>query len=241
MEVVFTNQHSLFGGGLALAHGAKGAGIEIVASVQHYRSPTVVARLNGRGELLGEYRHFGHLYSPQTVSSSAVSGDLVVLIGSNDVDSTSGGEFPVIVVLDPSKISGRSEATTTRGFGFPSSMAEVVYIRIPYSDMDNAVDAVIDVVRPMAAGGKRWSFLVAGSESTSGSCFEYVFDQTWRVESVLSTDANARIRAKMLDKGLVHGQIDQRYLNALKNSVEYWDGQEWKREFCLVHSAPSRN
>jgi hypothetical protein len=28
-------------------------------------------------------------------------------------------------------------------------------------------------------------------------------------------------------------------LIALKNSVKYWDGQKWNKEFRLVHSIPA--
>ena len=228
------------GGGLALVHDLSGAGMDIVASAPHYRSPTVLARMNGRGELLGEYWHFGHLLRPRTVPSTAGSGEFVILMGSNDADS-SGRDFPIIAVLDPSKITGRSEATATRGFGFPASSAEVAYIRIPRSDIDDGLHAAISVIRVMPGDERRWSFIVAGSDTTDGSTFEYVFDSSWRIQSVLSTDSNAWIRERLRKKGLVHGQIDRQYLDALKNSVEYWDGHRWMKEFNLVHSAIVRN
>jgi hypothetical protein len=229
------------GGGLALVHDPSGAGMDIVASTPHYRSPTVIARMNGRGELLGEYWHFGHLLRPRTVHSTAGSGEFVILMGSNDADS-SGGDFPIIAVLDPSKITGRSEATTTRGFGLPASSAEVAYIRIPRSDIDDGFHAAISVIRVMPGNDGRWSFIVEGmNDTTNISGFEYVFDASWRIEAVLSVDGNARIRARLREKGLVHGQIDQQYLDALKNSVEYWDGHRWMREFSLVQSASRGN
>jgi hypothetical protein len=199
--------------------------------------------MNGRGELLGEYWHFGHLLRPRTVPSTAGSGEFVILMGSNDADSNGGGHFPIIAVLDPSKITGRSEATATRGFGLPASSAEVAYIRIPSSDMDDGLHAVTTVVKGVMPGNdRRWSFIVEGkNDTTTISGFEYVFDASWRIEAVLSVDGNARIRAGLLEKGLVHGQIDQQYLDALKNSVEYWDGHRWMREFSLIQSASRGN
>ena len=162
-------------------------------------------------------------------------------MGSNDAD-TSAGDFPIIAVLDPSKITGRSEATTTRGFGLPASNAEVAYIRIPRSDIDDGFHAAISVIRVMPGNDGRWSFIVEGkNDTTTISGFEYVFDASWRIEAVLSVDGNARIRARLREKGLVHGQIDQQYLDALKNSVEYWDGHRWMREFSLVQSASRGN
>jgi hypothetical protein len=230
------------GGGLALVHNPSETGMDIVASAPHYRSPSVIARMNGRGELLGEYWHFGHLLRPRTVPSAAGSGEFVILMGSNDADSNGGGHFPIIAVLDPSKITGRSEATATRGFGLPASSAEVAYIRIPRSDIDDGLHSAISVIRVMPGNDRRWSFIVEGmNDTTIISGFEYVFDASWRIEAVLSVDGNARIRAGLLEKGLVHGQIDQQYLDALKNSVEYWDGHRWMREFSLVHPAVARN
>jgi hypothetical protein len=228
------------GGGLALAHDPSGTGMDIVASAPHFRSPSVIVRMNGRGELLGEYWHFGHLVRPRTVQSTAGSGEFVILMGSNDSDS-SGRDFPIIAVLDPSKITGQSEATATRGFGFPASRAEVAYIRLPRSDIDDAFHAGVEVLRVTPGDERHWSFIVTGNDAPNGSCFEYVFDASWRIEAVLSSNGNARIRARLQEKGLVHGQIDQQYLDALKNSVEYWDGQKWAREFNLVHPAVVRN
>ena len=212
-----------------------------MASAPHFRSPTVVARLNGRGEVLGEYWHFGHLSCTRTVQSATASREDVILIGSNDLEDSTGHKFPVIVVLDPSQIVGRSEATGTRGFGFTASKAEVAYIRIPHSDMDDALRVDVSIAKLMPADGKHWSFIVTGNDLANRSCFEYVFDSDWRIESVLSTDTNAHVRARMQEKGLVHGQIDQRYLNALKNSVEYWNGHQWTNDLSLIQSMPAQN
>jgi hypothetical protein len=228
-------------GGLALVRTPNSARREILASALHYRSPSVIARVSGRGELLGEYWHFGHLHCTQTIHLGNGTEAGVIFVGSNDVDGSSGGKLPVIAVLDPSKIIGSSEATATRGFGYPGSMAEVVYIRIPMSDMDYALQAVVDIIRFMPGDGEHWSFIVAGNDTTNGSSFEYVFGSDWRIESVLSTDSNNRSRARLIKKGLVHGQIDLRYLNALKDSVKYWDGQNWTNEFSLVHAISTKN
>jgi hypothetical protein len=131
---------------------------------------------------------------------------------------------------------GRSEATSTRGFGFPASKAEIVYVRIPRSDMDDALHSSTHVLKFMPGDGKTYSFIVTGSDPVNGSCFEYVFDSEWRIQSVLSTNTNPRVRASLLKKRLVQGEIDQAYLETLEHSVEYWDGQRWLKEYSLVHS-----
>jgi hypothetical protein len=233
-----TYQASQFwAGGLTLVRNPTGAGKEIVAAARHYRSPSVVARLDARGKVLGQYWHQGHVWPLHTIESPDSSRQWVLLKGCNDADTSDGGKIPVILVLDASKILGTSEASATRGFGFPASSAEVAYIRFPRSDIDYALHGLVEVKKVLQGEGERWSFIVAGIDSTNGSSFEYVFGPDWRIETVLSSDTNTRVHARLREKGLVHGQIDQRYLDNLKSSVEYWDGQRWVRGYTVVQGA----
>lgn len=151
------------GSGLGIVSGPGGK--EIVAVICNWRSPSVVVRLDPRGTVLGEYWHYGHLIAMNIVHSPDLTGDRIIMTGINDGQDTSGIRFPVLAVLDPSKIIGKTEASTTRGFGLPVSSAEVRYIRLAGCDMDRAIKSLPVIRNKLSSEEDLFRFIVVTTQA----------------------------------------------------------------------------
>lgn len=60
----------------------------------------------------------------------------LVLFGQNDTDEPNSLSYGEMIVLDPTKLPGKSEASESRGFGLPVAEAELYVIRFPLSEMN---------------------------------------------------------------------------------------------------------
>ncbi len=201
------------------------------------RSPYVIFRLNDKCQIEGEYWHFGHISSMKFVHIAGLNGEVLITTGVNDSEDQIHKEFAVVLVLDPEKISGKKRATALPFYDLPQSDAEIYYIGLPESDLDalshgHAMGQAIDT-----SGG---TFnVVAATTVDGGNCqLNYFFDEGMTIEKVLSGNTLDRVRQAYVDKGLLHGLVDSRYLEAMKAGVRYWDGARWRNAKTAVHVQP---
>jgi hypothetical protein len=229
------------GSGLGIVGGPGGK--EIVAALCNWRSPSVVVRLDPRGTVLGEYWHYGHLTAMNIVHSPDGTNDRIIMTGINDGQDTSGVRFPVLAVLDPSKIIGKTEASATRGFGLPVSSAEVHYIRVAGCDMDRAIKSLPVIRNKLSSEDDLFRFVVVttqamrfvNSADTVSYSFEYDFTPGWSVSDVRANDMTELSHARLRAAGLVTSTFGPAYCAALRDSVLYWTGDAWRRPIATIH------
>jgi hypothetical protein len=230
--VDFGNQRFLgdYGGsGLLVWNDSTEHAVEILANAVNFRSPSVLTRFDSRGNWIGEYWHFGHLLGlfqiHLTVPGHARS---LLLTGINDSQDSIGITFPVVVVLDPSRIEGVAQSSATPGFGFAQTTTELFYIRLPEPDVYGAEGGKSSVRTLKASSGQSMSFLVQQADSVPG--IEFIFTRDMLLTDVKPTDGFAQLRSKLLDTGQLTGRLNDEYLKRLKEGVLYWDGHGWKKE-----------
>ena len=229
------------GSGLGIVGGPGGK--EIVAALCNWRSPSVVVRLDPRGTVLGEYWHYGHLTAMNIVHSPDGTNDRIIMTGINDGQDTSGVRFPVLAVLDPSKIIGKTEASATRGFGLPVSSAEVHYIRLAGCDMDRAIKSLPVIRNKLSSEDDLFRFVVVttqamrfvNSADTVSYSFEYDFTPGWSVSDVRANDMTELSHARLRAAGLVTSTFGPTYCAGLRDSVMYWTGDAWRRPIATIH------
>jgi hypothetical protein len=209
--------------GIAVAAPGADGRREIIAGANTVRSPYVITRVSPSGKVLGEYWHFGSIYGFSVLSVGAK--EAIVAWGTNDVPDTSGrsdSSFAFIAVLDPAKIQGRTESAFTRGFGFPVSDAEVHYIRLPRSDIQDALHlpsatTSMDVERDTVL-----TFGVSSpSKSGESSTFYYSFTTTLRPLLVKSDDITEADHRKLVSQGKLKSRWDQEYFQKLKSNIQF--------------------
>ena len=212
-----------------------GRGVEgqrdLYVSALNARSPMVLARLNARGEVLAEYWHFGHLPLLLMADVDGDGKEELILGGVDDTEDDRGGRFPVIVILDPDKIQGVTESPATLGFGKMAATAEKCCIRIPVTDLEQAINApgtVTDMNQVTFNDRPALSFWV--KQRLNGEiavAFEYIFSRDLQILAVRSSGPSEILHGRLVQERKISGKIDSSYLETLRRGVVYWDGGRW--------------
>ncbi len=218
---------------------------EIIVTANNGRSPNVIYRLAADGRILGEYLHFG-LLRMTTVNMRNDGRRQIVLFGENDTGEPDSLPYPVAIILDMKKLTGRTQAGDSPGFGLPPSDADLVIIRFPLSDMNLALSAKGSVVsfHPIRYGDTQaFSATIMGTSADPATdqvpTFEYIIGADLRVREVKFDSHTLLYRNRMLSERKITGKLDTRYLETLKERVRYWDGKEWKPDFASVNQPES--
>jgi hypothetical protein len=228
---VYTDVHP-YGGLIVWESGGDGSK-EIICRSFSGRSPMGLLRYNKRGEILGEYWHFGHLTELLAADFNGDGKRELLLAGSNDSESTGdfgSGEF---IILDPGKIIGATEATVSRGFGFSPSTAERAAVRLPNSpqNLRYRSKAGIASASVETANGERLLRIWWTANLPDGRMdLEYIFGSDLRLKTVRSSDTTARLLAALQQKGENSPDENAGLLASLRDGVSYWDGHSWQKE-----------
>ncbi len=208
---------------------------EIFTIVDNLRSPNIVYRLSSKGVILGQYFHFGH----GNISSIHIAGRKVItFFGQNDVGDPDSLSYAVICILDPLKITEKKQASDSRGFGLPISLAELFIIRLPLSDMNYLWGTPCHsycLNETFTNGIKTFNIGTKGFYNTAQDPkFEYVFSDDLKILEVKYDNTTLRIRNQFIAQNKLKGTFDKLYLENLKNGVRYWNGREWQKVWTRV-------
>lgn len=223
---------------------------EIMVGLSHVHSPFVILRLNHQGEEIGEYWHYGHLYSNRLIDFGGDGKKGLVVGGSVDVQAgitTSEDEdsindwHAVFTILDPTRIVGKTQSSVTQVFGFTVSKAEQYYIALPKTEVLRLFSQKpkIDAIEfPDSEHLTVWSTSGDPPKQEYGSSFEYVFTNDLRVIDIKPSDVTRRLYHQLFREGRLKNRLDNTYLEELKKSVRYWDGSGWRKEVVGVGIEP---
>lgn len=206
---------------------------DVVAVLTNGRSPCVVVRYDANGKVLGEYWHFGNLLGPYLRDVDGDGRPEVVLAGSDDSaegDEGSAGVRAVVLVLDPEKIVGRTESSVTPGFGFATSDAEKLYLRLPHGRLDRSQAWGMRTGSLIASSDSLMVFSVSTYPGDLRVMFDIVLDRELRMLRVRSTTDTELMVENLRRAGkLPTGRAAQGLLDEYR-ALEYWDGRMWRSE-----------
>jgi hypothetical protein len=197
----------------------------LLVSLSHYRSPHVVVRLDGRGERVGEYWHYGHLATLESARIDGEPGPVLIGAGINDAADSAGNSYGAVIVLDPMKLQGMAESALTRGFGLPASDAELYYVRFPLTDMEIATGLRGSPGQREKYGLQAFIFTYRHNQVNFG--FDYEFDRSMRVVSVRINTGTEAFHKALKDEGKITSELNLQYADNLRRGILYWDGQRW--------------
>ncbi len=203
------------------------------------RSPCVVTRYDSSGKVLGEYWHFGNLEAGYAVNLNNDNKDELILIGTNDVGPADADNFPMIAVLDPSKITGESEATSTRGFGFSPSQAELYYVRLNLDQICHDFQSFPVIDKLLSTSENVLRFMTnayAPGRGDTFPVFEFVFDKHLNPVEVKNDDQTVREVERLKRQGKSSIVLDAAYLEKIKRAIRYWNGKEWTKTAAQVET-----
>jgi len=210
---------------------------EILAAGTNGRSPCVLSRFDNECRLLGEFWHFGNLPVVREVSLPPDTGRLILLAGVNDVHDARWESFPVIIVIDPRRISGITESVGTRGFGMAPSDAEVMYIRLPRDAVSRALNhkGLVTYMSPLSyRDGNRYSFRYQSDDAEPFADYDFIFSTDFRFVTVKTSDRTRQVYAALVNAGKLTGSLDDAFLANLAHGVRYWNGSAWREECVRV-------
>jgi hypothetical protein len=203
----------------------------VFVSALNERSPMILAQIDGSGGVLGEYWHLGHLPLLLLADVDHDGKEEIVMGGVDDTRDAEGGRFPVIIVVDPEKLAGVMECASTPGFGKAADVASKYQIRLPVSDLEQALGApgtVAEMGETTFNGSPATSFWVKQkSNGEVAIAFEYIFAPDMSILAVRSSGPSEILRERLLKEGKVRGRIDAGYLQSLALEVRYWKSNGW--------------
>jgi hypothetical protein len=211
---------------------------EIFVMAKNDRSPTAIVRMNGRGEVLGEYWHHGQLPGIYLRDIDGDGRQELVLCGFNDVDDATEPSSPVIAILDPRKIVGRGESQVTRGYGYGMSDAEKYYIKLPLTGYNTYAQEGAHVSRMRIQDNRLtflWSFRL---NETISYDLDFIFSRSLEPLRVVSSTQISQLFEREYARKHISTRLDSTYLDHLRSQVRFWDGKEWRAEPVRVGTAP---
>ncbi len=228
----YTNQ---FGpAGLAACPRGERLGDLLLICMAHFRSPSVMSVYVAADSCAGEFWHYGHIHSPSIIPGLlGLQPGAVVAFGKNDAQDSAGISFPVMVVLDPLRISGRTESHLSRGFGYPACPGELAYVRFPTIDVLEALNETLSPMRVLSHGNQSFS-VIASSPSVT---IEYTFALDMKPISARPTVGFSELHKRLANEGRIRGWYDERYVEQLRDGLRFWDGKEWRKQPVVIGKA----
>ncbi|MDP1678244.1 MAG: hypothetical protein Q8L88_15410 [Bacteroidota bacterium] len=192
------------------------------------RSPWLLIRYDRDIIIVGKYWHYGGI---QFVSVDVDNDGKkeIATYGKNDVDDIMAKDFAFLTFLDPAKITGETEATTTRGFGLAPSNAELLSIKFPSTDVNKATGANSFVQQIVNETPQGFSISVCSIVSGSEIYLEYYFSKIERrITDVKWNTGYESLHKRLKDERKITSIFNEQYLRDLATKVEYWDVNEWR-------------
>ncbi len=202
---------------------------DIIVCATSLRSPCAIYRLSATGDIVGEYWHFGVLLGLYSIDLDGDGKSEIVVCGTNDMADTSGDaskSTAVIAVLDPRKIIGVSESAFTRGFGFPTSDAELTYIELPRSDMHEVLGLAAEARRLDLEADSSLTFVATTGLTGQSVVFYFNFSRDFRPLSVKSSDSTERLHSQLASEGRLRSKWGPKYFENLRAHVQIFKPTE---------------
>jgi len=223
------------GGFVTLMDSVHGSVDIFLLIVNHGRSPSALIRMNRKGEVIGKYWHFGQLVSLYEEDLDADGRPELILTGSNDVDDSVSDEYPVLIVLDPSKVVGEKKSTACPGYQMPTSNAERFYLKFPRNDMDRLyhLSGVGTSIEHEAENLLRYR--VQSDYGIEGMYnVEYLFTRQMELVRVESNTQAEALRARLDESGKLSRRSEPDFIKSLEKGVRYWNGSGWEARLTPV-------
>jgi len=202
--------------------------IEVMAVARHDPwSPNVLLRVNAdSGKVLGEFWQSGELREFDARDLDHDGVDELIFGGQNN-----RLQHACLAVFDPRAIAGSSPGPA--GYyppGIPAG-TEKYYILFPASDLKQfASDVTNEVVGLRTTPDGMTEVIVNEPVQRSSGTLYYYFDSTMHCTSVRTSDSFTASHGQLEREGKLSTRLDDRYFEALRKAVEYWNGDTFVKE-----------
>ncbi len=211
---------------------------ELLTEYSNGRSPMTIQRSDMRGNILGLFWHFGTLQM-DTTRLGADGRQLILVYGLNDVDDYAQMGAAVIGVVDPEQITGVTESSASKGFGYHTSEAELYYLSLPLPDAAMATSTRMMVSYIRRVSPTLFDAFVGGEETGSPTArllgYNAIFDTSMRVLEIKPNDALIDLHRQLFAEGKITAPLSDNYFRLLAGRTRYWNGRGWSESLTTVH------
>lgn len=198
-----------------------------------YKTPSFVTRLvevdANNGSALQTYDHIGGL-DPNIVYDLDGDGKTEILLGGIN----NAYQRACLVVLDPAHIEGVSP--TKRGYRPVDRRpaTEKYYLLLPFTIAGQLISGTMyNNTSAIIPGKSTRGIIVATDEVLNGpkgseGTVLYTFDSTMTTVSVTGGDNFTSLWNRLRKENKVQSPLDQSYWDRLRDSLLYWDGEEFQ-------------
>ena len=128
----------------------------------------------------------------------------------------------MIMLLDPTRLVGKTESICTRGFGLPPSDAESHYIRLPRSDIQDALALPAATTAFARERDSVLTFITPFASRSVGDCaFFFSFSRDLSPLYVKSNDITEAMHRELVAEGRLNSRWTRSYLDSLKAHIEF--------------------
>ncbi|MBI3193632.1 MAG: VCBS repeat-containing protein [Ignavibacteriae bacterium] len=203
--------------------------LEIIAEAGHERRyPNVVLRLDARdGKLMNEYWHAGNI---EYMAVKDIDGDGVQEIFLTN-SSTFYGATPIIV-LDPRYMDGYAPLPDSNIPIGISPGTEKYYILLPRSGVEKSSNflSTAGEVLYFKSDGLLETIMYDRFKDGTSFALNFYFDTLMQCVNLYASEPNLFFYRKLEHEELSLKKIDTSYLEDMKRSVRYWDGEQFINE-----------
>ena len=223
--------------GLFVMAGTDTSETEIYVCLENRRSPFALVRLDDSLNELGTYWHYGHLHGPREISIAGAQKALL-LWGVDDGAREQGLSPSTLVALEPSRIVGETEASSTPGFGFPVSRAEIAILLFPDPDLVVARKATSSFQRVESV--TQVSIHVVQVFQTTERLLpgiEFILGRDLSVVQVKPVSGYEILHREVMSSSVTTRTLGPEYFRDLGEGVLYWNGRNWVNTPAMVAPA----
>lgn len=187
------------------------------------------------GEILQSYWHTGHLQIAEILRAGA-GNDKIFLGAINDTYDRAA-----LTILDPNNFNGQgTREKIFKSEAIPQAKEKYYITFKPSVLSDNLNNAPFNQVREIFTTNEG-NLVVRADERlsrlspTQNVSVYYVFDKNFEVLEVYGDDNFNKRYSELYEAGELDMPLNEQYWEKLKNSVRYWDGEEFIGEAIKVN------
>jgi hypothetical protein len=192
---------------------------EFYIGMANNHSPYALLKIDQDGNTIGEFWHYGHYWEFYATSFGSKHKQ-IILCGISDVDSL---QRAIITIINPNKLSGICQSSSSPHFGFSFTSAEQSTIEFPRTVIDDKFQTKPRVAIKTFEQDSLIGFEVRSVSSIPTipyNSFEYIFDVNWLPVEVKAYDSSRQLFRISYNQGKILFPLTESYLNELKRKVK---------------------
>lgn len=197
-------------------------------ALQRMYSPSKLFEINpANGSELQSYWHRGAIYSMITMDLDNNGHEEIILGGVNN-----NFERACVAVLDPDNINGYGLSTPENIPAGINKATEKYYVLLPFTKLGQQfIKAISNCVQEFEIAGKglfrAYSHEILGIEDFKYTTIIYTFGEGMKIKTLLGDDTFIKHHNKLEKEGKISEHYGPEYLQSLKDSIKYWDGERF--------------